>query len=241
MTMSDGESSENLTAYRFRWIGYGFLVFALIDLIHILLTAPYAQPTWMLQTIGQFVERAVVPILGFTLVFFGEFYGRKPGEKLGLRILSWLSLLLAILFFLMVPSVAFQSFGLRSQADQQVTTAVEQGTKQVEQQLAQLNTLEAQLGKSSPAEITRLANQLSGLGVSVDPNKPEAVKSQIQARIKTVREQLQAAKVQGTAQLQQQAAAQVSNVTKNAVKWALGAIVAGALFVYLWKSSGWAR
>lgn len=226
MAMSTGEASENLTVYRLRWLGYGFLLLALIDVIHILTSVQTSDPTWGLQTIGQLVERVVVPLLGFALIFFGEFYGRKGPEKISLRILSWLCLILAILFFLMAPTVIFQSMSLKGQAEQQVT-------KVVDQRLAQLKQLEDQLNKSNPEQIKALASQLNTMGIQVDPKNPEAVKSQIKARIETTRGQL-------PAQVQGAAASQTSGLLKNSVKWSLGAIVAGALFLYLWKSSRWA-
>lgn len=226
MAMSTGDASENLTVYRLRWIGYGFLLFALIDVIHILTSIQTSDPTWGLQTIGQFVERVVVPLLGFSLVFFGEFYGRRGPEKISLRILSWLCMVLAILFFLMAPAVIFQSVSLKGQAEQQAS-------KMVDQRLAQLKQLEDQLNKSNPEQIKALASQLNTLGVQVDPKNPEAVKSQIKARIETFRDQL-------PAQVQGAAATQTSGLLKNSVKWSLGAVVAGVLFLYLWKSSRWA-
>lgn len=227
MSIPSGEASENLTAYRFRWIGYGFLVFALVDAIHILLTMPTEQPTWLLQTIGQFVERAVVPLLGFTLIFFGEYYGRKNGEKIGLRILSWLCMVLAILFLLMVPPIILQTVSVNSQAQQVVD-------KQVEQQLAQLKQLEDQLARSKPEELKQLAAQLQGLGVQVDPSKPDAVKAQVQERIKVVRSQLQQ-------QAQGATSGQASGLWKNAIKWSFGALITSVLLFYLWRSSRWAR
>lgn len=226
MAMSTGDASENLTVYRLRWIGYGLLIFALIDVIHILTSVQTSDPTWGLQTIGQFVERVVVPLLGFALVFFGEFYGRRGPEKITLRILSWLCVILAILFFLMAPAVVFQSVSLKGQAEQQAS-------KVVDQRLAQLKQLEDQLNKSNPEQIKALASQLNALGVQVDPKNPAAVKDQIETRIKAFREQL-------PAQVQGAAASQTSGLLKNAVKWSLGAIVAGVLFLYLWKSSRWA-
>ncbi len=227
MAISSGDANENLTIYRLRWIGYGFLLFALIDTIHILIMIRPSDPTWVLQTIGQFVERVVVPILGFALVFFGEYFGRRDIEKIGLRILSWLCMVLAVLFFLMVPPVLLQTFNINNQAQQQVD-------KQVEQRLGQLKQLEEQLNQSNPEQIKTLASQLGTLGVSVDPKNPDAVKAQIQSRIKIVRDQLKP-------QADGATAAQTSNLLKNAIKWSFGALVSGALFLYLWKSSKWAR
>jgi len=241
MTISSGDGSENLTAYRLRWLGYGFLVFALIDAIFTVLTAQPGQPTWLLQVIGQFVEKSVVPLLGFTLVFFGEYFGRRDSEKLGLRLLSWLCLLLAIVFFLMAPSAVVQGFMQRGELDRQASVAVQQGTQAVEKQLSDLKNLEAQIDKATPAQITALANQLSAQGVPIDPSKPEQVKTQIRERVKTLQGNLETQKNQGVERVQQQASSQASNVLKNAVKWGVGAIIAGILFLYLWLSSKWAR
>lgn len=226
MAMSTGDTNENLTVYRLRWIGYGFLIFALIDVIHILISIQPNQATWGLQAIGQVVERSVVPLLGFSLVFFGEYYGRKNVEKIGLRILSWLCMILAVLFLLMIPPVLLGAISLNSQTQQQVD-------QQVDQRLTQLKQLEDQLNRSNPEQIKTLANQLSGLGVSVDPNKPDAVKAQIQERIKTVREELKKQAEGATAN-------QTSGLLRNAVKWSLGALVTAVLFFYLWRSSRWA-
>lgn len=247
MPVSTDDNHENLTAYRFRWIGYGFLLFALIDAIHIVLTVPLGTTTplgannGILQMIGLFVERAVVPLIGFTLVFFGEYYGRRDLEKFGLKLLSWLCLVLAILFFLMAPGAIAQAVMSRSQVDQQVNVAVDQGTKAVDQQLARLNQIESQLAQSSPEDLQRLATQLSSAGVSVDPNNPNAVKATLQERIKTEREQLQVAKAQGRSKVEQEASGQWKTLFKNAIKWSLGSILAGVLFTYLWRSSRWAR
>ena len=223
---SNSDASENLSVYRLRWIGYGLLLFALVDTVHSFLMATPTDPRFGISLIGQFVERVVVPLLGFALVFFGEFYGRKPLEKLVLRFLSWLCLLLAIAYLLMIPPLLLQTFGLKSQVNAKA--------KEVETaQLAQLQKVEDQLKSSSPEDIKKIATQLSAMGAPVDPSKPDAVKTQIEGRIKTMRAQI-------PAQVQQQVG-QFKGLTRNAVKWTLGAMISGVLFIYLWKSSRWAR
>jgi hypothetical protein len=226
MAISSGDASENLSVYRLRWVGYGLLLFALVDTVHSFAIADPTDPRFGINLIGQFVERVVVPLLGFALAFFGEFYGRHSPEKLVLRFLSWLCLLLAIAYFLMIPPLLLQTFGLKSQ--------VQAKAKEFETlQLAQLQKVEDQLKSSSPEDIKKIATQLSAMGAPVDPSKPDAVKTQIESRIKMMREQIPA-----------QAQRQISpfrGLTRNAVKWTLGAIISGVLFIYLWKSSRWAR
>jgi hypothetical protein len=238
MAASTGESSEIRSVYRLRWLGYGLFVFALIDGINILASINTTDPTWSLQVIGQFVERVVVPLLGFALLFFGEGYDRRNVEKIGLKGLSWLCLVLAIAFFLMIPPLVIQSVNIKGQAEQQVNQQVDQ---QVKAGFEQLDKLEAQLNDSKPAELKALAAQLKSRGIELDAQDPEALKTQIRAKIKTIKEQAQLQAQAAKTKAIQGASGQVSNLYKNAVKWSLGALMAGVLFIYLWKSSSWAR
>jgi hypothetical protein len=238
MAVSTGDDGENRSVYRLRWLGYGLLVFALIDAVNIVASINTGDPTWILQVIGQFVERVVVPLLGFALIFFGEIYARKDGERIGLMILSWLCLVLAIAFFLMIPPLVIQSVSLQGQAEQRVTQQVDQ---QVKAGFEQLDQLEAQLKNSKPEELKALAAQLNSRGIQVDAQDPAALKTQIQERIKTIKDQAQVQAQKAKENAKQGASGQVANLFKNAVKWSLGAAMAGVLFIYLWRSSGWAR
>lgn len=220
-------ASENRSVYRLRWIGYGLLIFALIDTIHLMIPPRFTDAEWELLTIGQLVERVVVPLLGFALVFFAEFHDRLGIEKLTLRILSWLCLVLAVLFLLLVPLGILNTMRLNSQAQQVVST-------QVEQRMQQLDQLEKQLNASGPEEIQKLASQLAAQGIQVDAQNPDKLKSDVLTRIKTVREQLPTQAQAGRSNQQQ-------TLLKNSVKWNLGAVVASVLYFILWKTTDWAR
>lgn len=222
------ESAEqNRSVYRLRWVGYGLLIFALIDSIQLFIPPGFTDPAWELQTIGQMVERVVVPLLGFALVFFGEFYERLGFEKWILRFLSWICLLLAIVFLLMVPLGVLDTLRINTQSDQAVAS-------QVDQRLKQLDQLEKQLNQSGPEEIQKLANQLTSLGIPVDTQNPDKLKTEVLTRVKAAREQLQKQAQTGRSNQQQ-------TLLKNAVKWNIGAVVASVLFFILWKGTNWAR
>jgi hypothetical protein len=220
-------ANENRSVYRLRWVGYALLIFALIDTIALLIPPNFTNPAWELQTIGQMVERVVVPLLGFALVFFAEFHDRTQIEKIVLRILSWLCLLLAVIFLLMIPLGIMNTMRLNSQAQSAVST-------QVNQRLQQLDALEKQLNQSGPEDIQKLANQLASQGIQVDAQNPEKLKADVLTRLKAAREQLKTQAEAGQSDQQE-------NLFKNAVKWNLGALVASGLFFILWKSSDWAR
>lgn len=220
-------TNENKSVYRLRWIGYGLLVFAFIDVVQILFPPQFMNPAWELETIGQLIERIPVPLLGLALVFFGEFYDRVAIEKILLRVLSWLSIVLAVLFLLLAPYGIVSALRIDGQAGQQIT-------QQVDAQMNQLKQLEDQMNQSKPEEIKNLATQLSSQGITVDTSNPENLKTEVISRIGKVRETLQARSKAGRSEQQMK-------IYKNSIKWSLGALISSALFFILWKTTDWAR
>ncbi len=220
-------TNDNRSVYRFRWIGYGLLIFSFIDSVQVFVPPGFTDPAWELQTIGALVERVPVPLLGLGLIFFGEFYDRLGIERFLLRALSWICLVLAILFLLMIPLGVMGTSRIDSSAEQQVN-------RQVEQKMGQLKQLEDQLNQSKPEDIKTLGTQLSNFGITVNASKPEDLKAEILTRIN---------KVRGDVQTQSQAARSNQRLTlfKNSLKWNLGALIASALFFIVWKSTDWAR
>ncbi|MBW4690755.1 MAG: HpsJ family protein [Lyngbya sp. HA4199-MV5] len=218
-------TTENRSIHRFRWVGYGLLGFAFMDLVQVLYPPKFLNPAWEVQAIGSLIERVIVPLLGFALVFFGEFYDRNRVEKVLLKVLSWLCLVLAIVCLLVIPLGVFGTARLDFQNDQQIN-------RQAEQQLSQFNKLEQQLNQSSTGDLQALAAKA---GIPIDPTKdPQAMKAEMLARLTAVR-----AKVQS--QIEANRATQKQTLFKNSIKWNLGALLSSCLFFVLWKSSDWAR
>ncbi len=61
--MAQSVSNVSLSSSLFRLVGYGLLVLALFDLIHILIPLQLMNPMWEFQTVGALVERVPVPLL----------------------------------------------------------------------------------------------------------------------------------------------------------------------------------
>lgn len=221
------DSQTNRSVYRLRWVGYGLLVFALIDAIQTLIPLKLLDPGWQLQTVGALVERVPIPLLGLALVFFGEYYDRLPIEKLLLKALSWLSLALSVLFALTILVTVLST----TQLDDRVDLLV---NRQATQQLIQLQQIENRLNQSRPEELAVLREQLRSLGVNILSKDPQALKTEIANRIVTLRSQLQV-----RAKTEQQE--EKFKLVKRSIAWTLGAVVASALFFILWKSTDWAR
>ncbi|MGE5657625.1 MAG: HpsJ family protein [Actinomycetota bacterium] len=225
MTGSQGE--QDLSIYRLRWVGYGLLVLSLFDTISVLTPPDFLNPVWELQTIGALVERVPVPLLGLALIFFGEEYDRTDWEEIVLKALSWITLLLALFFLLMLPLGIFNTLRVNSQNSQQITA-------QSQQQLTQLQQVQDRLTKGSPEELKTLASELNRLGLPVNTQQPEELKTQILSKIPQAKQQLET-QVK-TVQSNQRLA-----LFKNAVKWILGALISSILFFILWRGTSWAR
>lgn len=225
--MNEMQGEQGFSIYRLRWVGYGLLILSLLDTIALLTPANFGNRLWELQTIGGIVERVPVPLLALGLIFFGEGYDRRGFEDIFLKILSWICLLLALTFMLMLPLGIFGTIYVNNQNNQQITT-------QANQQLAQLQQVEERLSKGTPEDLKNLAGELTRLGVQADTNNPQELKNQILSRITPAKERLQAQSA--TVQSNQRLA-----LLKNAVKWLLGALISAVLFFMMWRGTDWAR
>ncbi|NMG09295.1 HpsJ family protein [Brasilonema sp. UFV-L1] len=208
-----------------RVLGYGLLCLALFDIIEMFIPPNFMNPAWEFKTIGALVEKVAVPLIGLVLVFFGERHSRTKWEIPILKFLSWLSLLFGILFFLLIPLGLTNTIRLSNQNVAQVKTVSTQQISQAEQ-------LEQQVSQASPEQINRF---LKSQGRKIDNNKsPQELKEQLLSEVSKTKQQIknQAEATQSLRGL---------NLIKTSVKWNLGAVVAGTLFISIWKGTRWAR
>jgi Skp family chaperone for outer membrane proteins len=223
--------NENRSIYRLRWVGYGLLLLSLFDVINLLIPPQFMNPAWEFQTIGQLVERVPLPLLGLALIFFGEWIDRSDLERLGVKLISWLSLLLAIIYLVLVPLGVINTARLNSAASDEMN-------KQVEARLSDLKQLEEKINTSKPEEIKNLGAQLQPLlqarGSKVDANNPEALKTEVVNQINVTRSKLNEDAKAGQG-------ARQTGLFKNSIKWGLGSLISSALFFLLWRSSDWTR
>ncbi len=223
-SVDDGWQSSSLL----RPIGYCLLVLTLFDLISILVPPRLMNPTWEFQTIGALVERVPVPLLGLGLVFYAEDNFRANWEGLPLKFLSWVSLVAGVLFVLSAPLLLVDNLRIGEQINYQINT-------QVTQQMSQLRQLEQQIAQATTStDIDDVVARLNIQGLPADIKNSQQLKSRLVAEItqakETVRPKAEAAWADRRLAL-----------LKNSVKWFLGALVSGALFVYIWRFTRWAR
>ena len=133
-----------------------------------------------------------------------------------------------VLFLLLAPLIFVDRSRINDQINYQINN-------QVSQQVAGFERLEKQLGNATTA--TDIANVVASLKIQgLPPNiqNPQEVKSRLLS---------EATKAKGKIRPQVEAAWADRRLTllKNSVKWFLGSLVSGILFIYIWQITYWAR
>lgn len=212
----------------FRSIGYGLLGLSFVDLLYVLLPPDFTNPVWEYQTIGDLVRLIPVPLLALILVFYGEAIARKRLEKRILWTLSWLTLVIAIIFFLLVPLTISDSIRIGRFNNEQISN-------QVNQQKLQLDATRQQLEKATPEQLQSLVPAPDQNGNLPDaPATPEQAKAQVLASLQQAQEQADTQATQARDNLRQ-------NLFKNTIKLTLELLIGGFIYLYLWSATRWAR
>lgn len=214
-----------------RWVGYGLLFLALLDMITIIIPPQFMNPVWEFQAMGGIVERSAAPLIAMVLIFFGERNLRGRFEEPLLSFFSWLSLLLGVLFLLMVPLGIFNTLRIEQQSSEQIDT-------QVEQRMSDIETVQGQLEQTtSEAQMRELLSRLDTQGRSPDIQNQEQVSEIKQELSGFLSNTAQRTKIEA----EQTRRNRRITLLKNSLKWNIGALVSGVLFVTIWKSTVWAR
>ncbi|MFN5516398.1 MAG: HpsJ family protein [Cyanobacteriota bacterium] len=214
-----------------RWLGYGLLIFTLIDWIYTLTPLKAMNPIWEFQTIGLLVDKVIVPLLALSLVFAGAELERGRWELRFLKLLSWLTLLIGILYLLLVPLGILNTVRIDQLNQRQIN-------RTEESQLNAIRSVESRIpeivSEDQLNEVIYLLNQ-GGLQVSPMPGQSlDSIKSDLTTFTRGAREKL-------GAQLQDALKQQRFDLLRNSVKWNLGAFIAAVWFIGFWRLSEWTR
>lgn len=210
-------------------LGYGILLLLLVDAIVILF--PFRlNSTWQFEAFGQCIERVPVLFLGLVLVFFGEDNPRARYEGPIVKLLSWFTLILAILLYLMIPLGIFNTIKIDQTNELNANLAFSQ-------RVAQINQVKSQVERATSAEdLNKLAAFLRGGGSSSNLSDPDISQTRQQLfEILKNREQLFIADRDRNVSLQHR------TLLKQSFKWNLGAFISGTILFLTWISTRWAR
>lgn len=180
-SFKDSVYASTLVEERFQLLlcllGYGLLLFALVDYIHIVIPPRFTDPSWEFQTIGVLVEHAVVPLLGLIFVFYShQGYIRERQTNL-LRFLSWVSLLVGLVYLLMLPLGVADTWRIYYGINAQITAQVSQQSQQLQQLKGQLNQA------TTDEQLKQLVASLAPQGRSLEIKNPQASKDQFLTEI----------------------------------------------------------
>ena len=211
-------------------VGYTLLLLTLFDFVAILVPPDLTNPYWELQTIGDFVERVPIPLLGFVLVFYrtqGQI-GRR--EAYLMQLLSRLALLLGLLYLAMVPLGAINT--QRVHTEEKIAIQ-----NQAASQLESIERVQTQLAQAqSRSQIqTVILNTILNTPIQeseIQMQDPQQAKQRVLERLQQRQQALQ----QQSAQDQQQ---RKRELLKKGIKWNLGALLSGLVFLWIWRLTRW--
>lgn len=228
--MTESTSSQKRSISLLRWIGYGILVLALFNIIEVFIPFRLLNPSGGIQTLSALVERVIVPLLGLALVFYGQADYRDDWEIPLLKGLSWICLLVGVLFALLIPMGINNTVQLYASADTQVAA-------QTKQQITQIENFKSKLEKAEGKDLELMLARLNRTGKDVSLKDP-VVLSQFKAKFLVEMDKgINNLKTGGeAAKVNQQISLLASSTKAN-----LGALVCGILFVGIWRLTRWAR
>lgn len=222
------ETNLRVSTNVIRLVGYGILILWLFDFIATFIPPQFTDPAWEFQTMGRLVESVGWALIAFAMIFFGEDAFRLRFELPLLKVLSWVCLGFAILYFAMLPLGLANTWRLRNRNDLQIGSVLAQRT-------TPLNEVQTRLKNStSDQELLELYKKLVPANTPLTIKDPQETKTkllgEIDASTKKIKEELDAARD-----------ANFKGLVKNSVKWNLGTVLCAVLFAYLWRFSGFYR
>ncbi|WP_218082431.1 HpsJ-like protein, cyanoexosortase A-associated [Anthocerotibacter panamensis] len=202
----------------FRLVGYGLLLLTAFDLAGIFFPPHFADPVWEFQMVGRLVEGVGVPLLALTMIFYGEASLR---ELTILKILSWLTLVVGLLYLLLLPLGLSTTWRINTQNNREVSN-------QINQQLAQIQQRKEILNQASDRDLDAFFLSLKRQSRATGIKSSQELRSRLFTEIARIEGQVKA-----LADARRLEALQ--GLLKNSAKWNLGALVSGFLFLLIWR------
>lgn len=209
-------------------LGYGLLVLSLVDYLHIVIPLHFTDPAWEFQTIEALVDHAAPPLLGLVFVFYRREGYIKELEKNLLKLLSWISLLIGLLYLLIIPLGIADTWRIYYNINAQISTQFSQQNQQFQHLKDNLNQA------NTDKQIEQVLGALAPQGRLPEIKQPQEAKDQVLSQIAKAEYKLKT-------ETDSRRSSQIHTLLKDSVKSHLGALIAGALFIWVWQFTDWAR
>jgi hypothetical protein len=214
------QDTELMSVGTFRMVGYGLLIFAIVDWVTILVPVRFMDA-------GAIIERVAVPLLALALIFMGDTSLRQRWEKLVVKALSWGSLAASIVFLLMIPLILMMTLRLNTQNNAQLNN-------QITAQMNQIQQLEQRVNNASQQDLNALLQNVRQGNPNANVNNPQALKDRLVTEAGQLKNNVKS-------QAETARSNQATALYKSAAKWSIGALVSSVLFFSIWRFSGWTR
>lgn len=223
--MNSSSSSESLLLVRF--IGYGFLALSAVFLLDLAFPPQFTNPTWETSFVALVLERTPLSLLGLALVFWGGLEARHRWELPTLKILSWSTLAVCILYVLLIP-MGFSAISRLSNQNQAQLNA------QYQQQMSQLDEAQSRLSNATSQELDLLVAAFKQQDPTSTLTNPQDLKTKLTEEINVARQKADYIRV-NTQRSQQE------GLLKSTVKSAVLSLLSAFLFIYTFSLTSWAR
>ncbi len=230
MSNTNSTSTELITAKLFRFAGYGLLLLAFSNFADALIPPRFGQDaTWEFSTLGKLVSTSPVPIIGLVLVFCGESTARSKFGKNILKLLSWLSLLLGILYTVMLLIGVSAAIRINNENTTKANLALSQ-------QLEQFDTAKENLKRTNNANLLKASEFLEKRAPNIKLNRsnPTELRSQLETEISKNESGIKANIKDSQEKVSRQ-------LIKQAGKWYFEAIVSAFVLFGIWVQTKWSR
>lgn len=218
--------AENLYYPLIPLIGYGFLGLSLFDHINIIYPVKISEPIWIVDTLGQISERIPILWIGFLLVFFRrEGYVRR-WEVGVLKFLSWLVLILGIVYLVMTPMLIGNTVRVYRLIDTQIDA-------RASDQSAKIKRAKEQVIQTREEDISKYLQSRSQLNSPQVLTPKEFKENLLQQASKNLSEI--------EANTQSLKSSQLGELVKRTIKWSLGNLLSVFVCVWIWYLTRWTR
>jgi hypothetical protein len=211
-----------------RLVGYSLLLMTVVNLSFLPIAAQI-DLLWQFQTMGAIIEKSPFTLLGMVLIFLGKRSDRTAIEVIWLKVLSWISLMTAVVLMLTIPlniHNSWQIYHHHNATTDLLLATQEDNIQQFKQHLAAAN---------SKDEIAAILQQQVRQTVNIpDSANIQKLKTDIIANLQNDRDRI-------TIQAEPFRAQKRSLLLKQCLKWNLGALISAILFLMIWNNTEWAR
>lgn len=213
------------------FIGYGFLILTLLNLIYILIPLNLFDPFWRLDILKGFIDQIPVALIGSVCTFYGGNLYRSQRERIMLKLSHNLVLAYGILFLLLIP-IGIVDTGKIYQADNQRNQFVAQ-----EKIIAIQANKEKILKTKTTTDLANLLKTFIAPKIvtnTSDKSQLEPLKNQVLDIFETQEQRVKR-------QIEWTNKNRFAYLIKNSLKFNLGSLTTAILFLNIWRCNKWVQ